>query len=131
MTTRERHRRDAEILALSYAGVPARKIAAQFGIGKRQCNRIIAAGRQERQQPLRRSLARAQGPGAALELLDAMDEQYLRASRMARAGGRAGIVLSLAVERSIWDERRAALEKLIAETASSKEPTAPGQESSS
>ena len=131
MTTRERHRRDAEILGLSYAGVPARKIAAQFGIGKRQCNRIIAAGREERLQPLRRSRARAEGPGGALELLDAMDEQYLRASRMARAGGRAGVVLSLAIERTIWDEHRAALEQLIAETASWEGPTTLGEENSS
>src|SRR2546425_11167242 len=40
MNTRERHRRDGAILAASRAGIPARKIAAEFGLSKRTCNRV-------------------------------------------------------------------------------------------
>jgi hypothetical protein len=117
MTTRERHRRDTEIVAASHAGVPARVIAARFDLSKRTCNRIIRAQRQEIRQTLSRSFAPAKSPASALELLGAMEELYLHASQEARVGKRAQVAIAFGLERLFWDGHRAALEKLIAEAS--------------
>ena|SRR5438105_523993 len=128
MNTRERHRRDGAILAASRAGVPARKIAAEFGLSKRTCNRVIAAEREEH-----RTLVRSRAPGeapSALGLLDSLDDLYRRACRKVRAGESVGVALSLAVEGALWNGYRAALEERIAELSARKEPAAPSHEAS-
>jgi hypothetical protein len=112
--TRERNRRDIEILAMNDAGMPARAIAAKLGICKRQVNRVIAAGRDDRAQMIGRSLNPAANRSSAIALLEEMEELYLRASRQAKTGARFNVMLSLTLDQTAWKDRRALLEQLIA-----------------
>ena len=116
MDTRERNRRDIEILAMHDAGVPTREIAEKLGISKRQCNRVIAARRDDRAQMIGRSLTKAADPSSAVALLEEMDALYLRAARLARTGARASVVFSLSFDEMAWKDRRALLERVIAGT---------------
>jgi predicted transcriptional regulator len=114
MDTRERHRRDIEILAMNEAGMPAREIAEKLGISKRQVNRVIAARQRDRAQMIGRSLDPAANPSSAVALLEEMEELYLRASRQAKTGARFNVMLSLTLDQTAWKDRRALLEQLIA-----------------
>jgi hypothetical protein len=116
MTSRERSRRDTEIAALADGGTPARKIAARFGLSKRQCNRIIAMRRNEREQGAAPS--RSEADASPLELLDRMDELFEDARSPATARLKFDPMAHLRADverRLLWKECRGALENWIAD----------------
>jgi transposase len=76
VTTRERTRRDAQIVAMSDAGVPVSKVAERFDLTRRQVARIVRARRQEREA----SPNGVGGPRSARELLDELEALYVERS---------------------------------------------------
>jgi Helix-turn-helix domain len=120
VTTRERTRRDAQIVAMSDAGVPVSKVAERFDLTRRQVARIVRARRQEREA----SHAGAGDLRSARELLDELEALHVEAIERVKALGGPLQGLSLEIGRiTTWHRNRAALEQLLDEAMAARTGT--------